>query len=254
MIATPLRIEPCLFDERIPAELADLTVEVQRAADKLGAGLHHQSAAELADLVRVMNCYYSNLIEGHNTHPKDIERALTGAELEEETRPLALEARAHVVVQREIDEMAQRAMLPPPTSSEFLSWSHRGFYEEMPGDFRFIEHSDGRLAEIVPGRIRMAGDPEMAVGRHVPPSSHRVQAFLAHFNDRYRSAEHSASGRMIAIAAAHHRVNYIHPFLDGNGRVSRLMSHAMALQAGIAGHGLWSISRGLARGLSDRGE
>ncbi|MCR9140280.1 MAG: Fic family protein, partial [Alphaproteobacteria bacterium] len=47
---------------------------------------------------------------------------------------------------------------------------------------------------------------------------------------------------------------YIHPFPDGNGRVSRLMSHAMALTAGIGGQGLWSVSRGLARGLTDRGE
>jgi hypothetical protein len=30
----------------------------------------------LADLVREMNCYYSNLIEGHDMHPVDIERAL----------------------------------------------------------------------------------------------------------------------------------------------------------------------------------
>ncbi len=56
----------------------------------------------------------------------------------------------------------------------------------------------------------------------------------------------------MAIGAAHHRFNYIHPFPDGNGRVSRLMSHAMALKAGIGAHGLWSISRGLARGV-DRG-
>jgi len=69
-------------------------------------------AAELADLVRVMNCYYSNLIEGHSTRPRDIERALAGAELEEETRPLALEARAHVIVQRAIDEM-HRIGTPP---------------------------------------------------------------------------------------------------------------------------------------------
>src|SRR5271163_811870 len=57
------------------------------------------------------------------------------------------------------------------------------------------------------------------------------------------------AGRITAIPAAHHRLNYIHPFPDGNGRVSRLMSHAMAHQAGIGAHGLWSISRGLARGL-----
>jgi Fic family protein len=56
------------------------------------------------------------------------------------------------------------------------------------------------------------------------------------------------------MAAAHHRLNYIHPFLDGNGRVSRLMSHAMALKAGIGAHGLWSVSRGLARGLESRSD
>jgi Fic family protein len=56
------------------------------------------------------------------------------------------------------------------------------------------------------------------------------------------------------LAAAHHRLNYIHPFPDGNGRVSRLMSHAMALQAGVGAHGLWSIARGLARGLGSRTE
>ncbi|WP_342636617.1 Fic family protein [Aquamicrobium defluvii] len=60
-----------------------------------------------------------------------------------------------------------------------------------------------------------------------------------------------SSTRIIAIASAHHRFNYIHPFPDGNGRVSRLMSHVMALKAGVGGHGLWSISRGLARGLKD---
>ncbi|QQR90863.1 MAG: Fic family protein [Myxococcales bacterium] len=57
------------------------------------------------------------------------------------------------------------------------------------------------------------------------------------------------SKRIICTAIAHHRFNYIHPFPDGNGRVSRLMSHAMFLLAGVGAHGLWSISPGLARGL-----
>ena len=101
---------------------------------------------------------------------------------------------------------------------------------------------------------RQDGDSEIAVGRHHPPSSARVAAFMDHFGKRYQIAARSASGRIIAIASAHHRLSYIHPFPDGNGRVSRLMSHAMALNAGIGGQGLWSISRGLARGQRDRGE
>jgi Fic family protein len=92
------------------------------------------------------------------------------------------------------------------------------------------------------------------VGRHQPPSSHRVADFMQHFERRYRLEKLGRAGRIMAMAAAHHRFNYVHPFADGNGRVSRLMSHAMAHQAGIGAHGLWSISRGLARGLKSRDE
>ncbi|MDX8495524.1 Fic family protein [Mesorhizobium sp. VK22B] len=254
MLETPARIEPCFFQDTIPSVLADLTVELQREADNLGRGLHPESAAELADLVRMMNCYYSNLIEGHNTRPKDIEKALAGAEVEPERRALALEAKAHVIVQRKIDEMYSKGILPSPTSVEFIAWVHRMFYHEMPEEFRFMERPDGSKVEIVPGEFRTTASDDVVVGRHQPPSSDRVEAFMAHFSKRFAVAEKWASTRIIAIASAHHRFNYIHPFPDGNGRVSRLMSHAMALKAGIGGHGLWSISRGLARGLKDRGE
>lgn len=179
--------------------MADLSVEIQREATNLGQGLHPESAAELADLVRVMNCYYSNLIEGHNTRPRDIERALAGAELEAEPRPLALEARAHVIVQRSIDKMHREGNLPRPTSVAFLTWVHKIFYDEMPDEFRRIEHPDGTTEPIIPGRMRQEGDSEVAVGRHLPPSSGRVAAFMDHFDKRFQIAARSASGRIIAI-------------------------------------------------------
>jgi len=77
---------------------------------------------------------------------------------------------------------------------------------------------------------------------------------MQYFAQRYRFKGVGRAGRIIAMAAAHHRFNYIHPFPDGNGRVGRLMSHAMAWQADVAAHGVWSISRGLARGLESRTE
>ena len=55
MLETPARIEPCLFEDRIPADLADLAVEIQREAGDIGRGLHPESAGEFADLVRIMN-------------------------------------------------------------------------------------------------------------------------------------------------------------------------------------------------------
>lgn len=247
-------MEPLFFEEIVPAVLADLAVELQRVAGHIGRGLHPDSAAELADLVRMMNSYYSNLIEGHNTRPRDIERALAGAEVEPERRALALEAKAHVEVQREIDALHRSGKLPSPTSIDFIMWIHERFYAEMPDEFRFIERPDGTKMEIIPGAFRTSADQEVSVGRHRPPSSVRVTDFMHWFQRRFAMAEKQASLRILAIASAHHRFNYVHPFPDGNGRVSRLMSHAMALRAGVGGLGLWSISRGLARGLKDRGE
>ncbi|MGB8842047.1 MAG: Fic family protein [Aliidongia sp.] len=109
-----------------------------------------------------------------------------------------------------------------------------------------------RRVRMVPGAFRSVADPEVMVGRHWPPAGERVAVFMAYFEKRYRFAALGMGQRVMAMAAAHHRLNYIHPFLDGNGRVSRLMSHAVALEAGIGAHGLWSVSRGLARGDADR--
>lgn len=115
-------------------------------------------------------------------------------------------------------------------------------------------HGAGRDFIMVPGELRSDPEQDVTVGRHIPPSSVQVLDFMAYFEYRYRLADLGMASGIMAMAAAHHRLNYIHPFLDGNGRVGRLMSHAMALKVGIGAHGLWSISRGLARGLQSRGE
>jgi Fic family protein len=112
----------------------------------------------------------------------------------------------------------------------------------------------GREFVMEPGEWRSKPEHDVAVGRHQPPSSGRVSDFMGYFASRYRFERLGKAGRILAIPATHHRFNYIHPFPDGNGRVGRLMSHAMAHEAGIAAHGLWSISRGLARGLKSRSD
>lgn len=252
--ATPFRIEPCEL-ATVPTDLADLIAELARRANDLGTRLHPLTAGSLADLVRVMNCYYSNLIEGHNTRPRDIERALSGdLSPESERRSLQLEALAHIEVQREIDAVvADPSASSEPASVAFLSWVHHRFYSLMPAEFRQVS-ANGRTLSLVPGAFRANPAEEVSVGRHQPPSSARVTEFMQYFERRFRLGAMGTAGRILAMAIAHHRLNYIHPFVDGNGRVSRLMSHAIAARAGIGAHGLWSISRGLARGLHDRGE
>jgi Fic family protein len=250
---TVFRIEPTLLDE-VPGELNDVVTELAAASSRLGASLHATTAAALADLVRVMNSYYSNLIEGHNTRPRDILRALAGDYARDpERRNLQLEAAAHVRVQREIDAQGAVGELGEPAAAEFLRHLHREFYRGAPQAMLRVK-SNGHSFLMRPGEWRSRPEEDNVVGRHIPPASARVAEFMARFEARYRLGSLRQGGRILAIPAAHHRFNYIHPFPDGNGRVSRLMSHAMGYPAGIAAHGLWSISRGLARGLKSRSE
>jgi len=247
------RIEPARL-ENPPESVADLVAELSAASATLGQSLHPRTAANLAELVRIMNTYYSNLIEGHDTRPRDIERALVGDfDRDEGRRNLQIEAAAHVRVQATVDRQAAEGQLPEPASVEFIQWLHREFYRDAPKPMLHISGA-GRDFMMQPGEWRSRPEHDVAVGRHVPPSSDHVGDFMRYFADRYRLRQMGRAGRIIAMATAHHRLNYIHPFPDGNGRVSRLMSHAMAWEAGVAAHGLWSISRGLARGLENRGE
>lgn len=250
IIEAPQRIEPCIPDTLLP-EIVDRVAILSNAAAHLGNRLHSRTAANLADLVRVMNCYYSNLIEGHNTRPHDIEQALQNKYDTDDTekRNLQLEAVAHIRLQKEIDVLHASGKLPEPSSVEFIAWLHREFYRDLPESMLVLEQNDRKI-RFIPGEFRHSSLHDVAVGRHLPPSSTSAASFMGYFESRFNSSAIGKGMQLAAMASAHHRLNYIHPFPDGNGRVSRLMSHAMALKAGIGAHGLWSVSRGLARGLN----
>jgi Fic family protein len=250
-IETPYRIEPCLL-ESIPVGLTDLIADLTTSSERIASQLHPRTAASLADLVRIMNCYYSNLIEGHKTKPRDIERALADdLDKDHVRRDLQIEARAHVRLQQMIDQLYAAGQLPEPASADFLRWLHSEFYRDASEAMLWIGNGDHGF-QMEPGVFRSRPEHNVSVGRHIPPGSDHVNEFMRYFEQRYRLAPMGKGARIIAMAASHHRLAYIHPFPDGNGRVSRLMSHAMGLTAGIGASGLWSVSRGLARGLESR--
>ncbi len=149
------RMEPVLVREsaRQRGSLADLALELTAASTGLRRSLPEGVVTALSGLVRSMNCYYSNLIEGHDTHPVDIERALEGDySRDPKTRDLQLEARAHIAVQRWIDEggLKNRA-----TSASGIMETHRRFCELLPEDLLWVENpeTDERI-RIVAGALR----------------------------------------------------------------------------------------------------
>ena len=222
------------------AELTELVLELTKQSSAFRSGLPRGLAEPLAEFVRSMNCYYSNLIEGHDTHPVDIERALNGdISTEPKKRDLQLEAKAHIEVQRWIDEggLARKDL-----TVDGILEIHRRFTELLPGDMRWVENPDTKeRIPVVPGEMRKR---DARVGRHIAISPGALPRFMHRFEQRFAGLRDFEA--LLAAGPAHHRLLFIHPFADGNGRVTRLMSYATLLRVLDTGV-LWSIARGLAR-------
>jgi Fic family protein len=230
-----------LSDEaRGKAKLNDLAIELVGRSAGFKRSLPEGTLTALAELVRVMNCYYSNLIEGHNTHPIAIERAMRkNYDNDPKKRNLQKEAEAHVAVQRWIDNGALSGRV---TTVEGIREVHRRFCAALPDDLLWVEIPDTKeRVRVIPGELR---NRFVEVGRHEAVSPGAVPRFMRQFESAYTGLGKAEA--VVNAAAAHHRLLWIHPFLDGNGRVARLMSHAMMLELLDTG-AIWSVARGLGR-------
>ncbi len=235
-------MQPLLIAENAPnrAELMDLVLELTQKSAQFKSSLPSAIQSSLAATVRAMNCYYSNLIEGHNTHPIAIEQALNGHyDSDPKKRNLQLEAKAHIDVQEWIDNGGLKANV---FSSTAICEIHRRFCEKLPVELLWAEDPNTKKKiTVIPGVMRK---DDVQVGQHIPISPGAIPRFLDCYERAYSSLGKSES--ILALAAAHHRFLWIHPFLDGNGRVARFISYVTILEKLNTG-GIWSIARGLAR-------
>jgi Fic family protein len=238
MPLTETAIEPAFPERRGPA-LDDLSSAVIQRSGELKTKVRPQLREELAEVTRLMHCYYSNLIEGQQTLIPDIEAALHNEfSAEPQKSDLQKLALAHLRCQR-----WAAGYTGSPFAQEFLCELHDRFYSELPPSLSVATTSTGAKVPLVPGVLRTGS---VKVGNHVGPPPELVPGLLLHFRQRYGATGQSLVSRIIAIGASHHRLAWIHPFRDGNGRVVRLFSDTLIRQLGIDAGGLWSLSRGLA--------
>jgi Fic family protein len=199
-------------------------------------------ARHLGGLLRVMNSYYTNRIEGQHTRPHELEQALR----KDFAADAALAARqrlavAHIDTEIELEarysgEAGARALYSPSAVRDL----HRALFARLPA----LDLKTAEGAVIEPGRLRRR---EVSVGRHVAPAAESLDAFLARWSDVYGSLRRGEA-MLVGMAAAHQRLGWIHPFVDGNGRVVRLHTHLLLTALGYTG-GLWSPLRGFARSV-----
>lgn len=230
---------PHQFEPLLPTQRLDELREITRGVFEKSAALKNATSKPvrkaLREVVRSMNSYYSNLIEGQGTHPANIERAL---HKDFSTKPDVARrqrlAKAHIEAEIELESKVETEA--QTLSSAFLLEAHKSLYARLPEEDRVFEA--GRV--LVPGGLRQV---DVAVGRHQPPTWTAVPSFLARMDDVYCRLK-GIDAVLYTIASAHHRMMWTHPFEDGNGRAVRLQTHcAMFLMSA----GLWSANRGLAR-------
>lgn len=234
---SPHQFEPPLPSEARQHDLLAKAHDLAMAATSLAG---QPIAGELRGLLRAMNSYYTNRIEGQHTRPAELEQALR----KDFSSDAALAARqrlalAHIDAEAELEAR----YIGPDGAAALYSHAaivdlHRTLFARLPTD----DLHTGEGEPIVPGQIRQR---DVSVGRHIAPAASSIDAFIARWAEVYRGVRRGEAS-LVAMAAAHQRLGWIHPFIDGNGRVMRLHTHALLNALGYTG-GVWSPLRGFAR-------
>lgn len=230
------------------SELPDLAMSLVSADAKLAGHLTEVTKETIRQYMAIINSYYSNLIEGNHTHPREIRAAQRGEYDDDPSkRDLQRESVAHIYVQNWIKEQS------PDQDSiytcDFLKAIHREFYNQLPEHMWEIKDKEGNVkGKVVPGEWRTEGT---VVGRHVPPSENDLNSLMQQFCEIYHPNNFTGDKKYIAVMCAHHRFVWIHPFIDGNGRVVRLFTDTALSSLGLNSVGVWCLSRGLAKTSED---
>src|ERR1035438_9859416 len=168
-------MEPLLATEG-DSKATALALALIRGAERLRASLHPTTRKLVADMVRSMNSYYSNLIEGHRTRPRDIDAAIRkDFSANPVQRSLQIQHLAHMEVQAEMEARLPAMAAGEVCSAEFLCWLHEGFYRRLPEEFRKLEDEKAKVHEVQPGKLR---ESEVSVGRNMAPASKKLRQFL----------------------------------------------------------------------------
>ena len=228
--------------------LKDMAQEIIAASARLEGRIAPQTAEVLGDKLRLINSYYSNLIEGHKTTIPDIESALNKTYKRDPEKKYAQElCAAHVQVEKQFMQAALASSNLNVCEPRFLCDLHAGFYAHLPPEHLFTHTGAGfTKLPVNPGHLRDVDVSVDGQSKH-GPGNQALPELLETFARAYAPGYYHGDDRLVAMAASHHRLTWLHPFRDGNGRVTRLFSGLYLAVCGINQGNLWSLSRGLSR-------
>ena len=239
-------LEPVWPSPGFPASIVRTAESLSFRAGKLTGLLPENTAVRIGGLMRITNSYYSNLIEGQFTEPATLSARVPRRDAKE-LRELA---ESHIGVQELLERAVRRQKSSEAPWSVFfapevISIIHRRLFTGASDED--LQLSDGRL--LIPGQLRDTAHRNVLVGDHAAPAWESVIPMLKRLQQVY-GGQPDLTSRILATLAYHHRLAFVHPFEDGNGRVVRMITHLQLMRLGLASP-LWSLSRGLARKQND---
>lgn len=230
------------------SQLPDKAMELATSSAKLAGKLADETRSTIREYMAVINSYYSNFIEGNKTRPHEIRSAQRGEYSEDPTkRDLQKESVSHIQVQNWTEDQAMDQ--DDVYASDFFQAIHKQFYLGIPENLWSLKDGQGEVkGKLVPGEWRTE---LVKVGQHIPPDPDNITTLMQQLCEVYHPGRYAGDKKFIAAMCAHHRLLWIHPFADGNGRVARLFTDEALKGIGLESYGVWCLSRGIARS-SDR--
>ena len=234
----------------IDAQLLSMAEELCIKSATLSGSHAPQVLYGIKELLRKVNSYYSNQIESEGTHPIDIDKA-TREEFSTNSKERQLQqlSLVHIEVQKYVESYFSEGQTP--YSKDFVLDVHRELYSHPDmAHFLHIEDKENhKIIQMIPGELR---DSNVRVGQHIAPEYTELSHFFNKYEHLYKVPNHATQAKKVIYAlASHHRLMWVHPFLDGNGRTSRLVLDGIFNSMLLEGCGLWNISRGLSRRSED---
>ncbi len=194
--------------------ISDALIQRKLESASLRLGELNSFARLIPDMNRFIRSYVrkeavtSSRIEGTRTN---MEQAFTDeADIAPEERDTWLEVHQYI---RAMDH-SLRSLQALPLSSRLIRESHR------------ILLSHGRGERKEPGEFRKSqnwiGGATLNDAMFIPPSAEHLPDLLSDL-ERFMQNESIAMPNLVRVAICHYQFETIHPFLDGNGRIGRLL-------------------------------
>ena len=235
---------PTTIQGSMPHELVSLSEEVWMKSAKLSSIYSPHVLNSIKELLRKVNSYYSNRLESEGTHPVDIERAMRkDFDIDEKKRNLQQLSLAYIETQTQIEKQCKKKSFEP-FSKEFTLWVHETLYskKEMNIFCNIPTNQEGTSSVIMtPGKLR---EDDVAVGNHTAPLHQELSSLFATYESFYNKdfTKLTQAHKLIYAIMAHHKLTWLHPFLDGNGRVGRMIIPLFLKQTGLIQRPMFYIS------------